>query len=167
MRFEVLGPGGGTWDAHIGPDRLWVDLDGGAETVDYRLRIEGRWLAGVVRGRTRWEELLLSLRFSARREPDVYNDHLVGLLKHADLTALRAVEAYERARRDEETIEVRHRGKVLRVSRYCPHGTEDLAETGVVVDGVLRCLGHNFDFDLDTGACLNARCEPLRVGVPG
>jgi len=167
MRFEVLGPGGGTWDAHIGPDRLWVDLDGGAETFDYRLRIEGRWLAGVVRGRTRWEELLLSLRFSARREPDVYNDHLVGLLKHADLTALRAVEAYERARRDEETIEVRHRGKVLRVSRYCPHGTEDLAETGVVVDGVLRCLGHNFDFDLDTGACLNARCEPLRVGVPG
>jgi L-ascorbate metabolism protein UlaG (beta-lactamase superfamily)/nitrite reductase/ring-hydroxylating ferredoxin subunit len=167
MRFEVLGPGGGTWDAHIGPDRLRVDLEGRAEAVDYRLRLDGRWLAGVVRGRTRWEELLLSLRFSARREPDLYNDHLVGLLKHADLAALRAVEEYEQGRRDEETIAVRHRGQVVRVSRYCPHGSEDLAETGVVVEGVLRCLGHNFDFDLDTGACLNARCDPLRVGVPG
>lgn len=163
LRLEVLGPGGGTWDAHIGPDELSVDLTGASENVDYRLRLDGRWLAGVVRGRTRWEELLLSLRFSARREPDLYNDYLVGLLKHADLEALRAVEDYERTRRDEETIVVRHRGQDVRVSRYCPHGTEDLAETGVVVDGVLRCLGHNFDFDLETGACLNARCEPLRI----
>lgn len=165
VRFEVLGPGGGTWDAHVGPDRMWVDLDGTAETVDYRLRLDGRWLAGVVRGRTRWEELLLSLRFTARREPDIYNDYLVGLLKHADLEALRAVEAYELTRRENETITVRHRGQDVRVSRFCPHGTEDLAETGVVVDGVLRCLGHNFEFDLDTGECLNARCDPLKVTV--
>ncbi len=166
VRFEVLGPGGGTWDAHVGPDRMWVDLEGSAESVDYRLRLDGRWLAGVVRGRTRWEELLLSLRFSARREPDIYNDYLVGLLKHADLEALRAVEAYETGRREHETITVRHRGRDLQVSRFCPHGTEDLSETGVVVDGVLRCLGHNFEFDLDTGECLNARCEPLQVGGP-
>ena len=165
VRFEVLGPGGGTWDAHIGPDRMRVDLDGTADTVDYRLRLEGRWLAGVISGRTRWEELLLSLRFSARREPDIYNDYLVGLLKHADLEALRAVEIYEQTRREEETIVIQHRGQELRVSRYCPHGTEDLAESGVVTDGVLRCLGHNFDFDLDTGACLNARCDPLQVAV--
>jgi UDP-MurNAc hydroxylase len=144
---------------------MWVDLDGTAETVDYRLRLEGRWLAGVVRGRTRWEELLLSLRFAARREPDIYNDYLVGLLKHADLEALRAVEAYELTRRENETITLRHRGRDVRVSRFCPHGTEDLAETGVVVDGVLRCLGHNFEFDLDTGECLNARCDPLKVTV--
>ena len=165
VRFEVLGPGGGTWDAHVGPDRMWVDLEGTAETVDYRLRLDGRWLASVVRGQTRWEELLLSLRFSARREPDIYNDYLVGLLKHADLEALRAVEAYELTRREHETITIRHRGRDLRVSRFCPHGTEDLAETGVVVGGVLRCLGHNFEFDLDTGACVNARCDPLQVTV--
>ena len=30
LRFEVTGPGGGTWDAHIGPDTVRVDLDGGA-----------------------------------------------------------------------------------------------------------------------------------------
>jgi UDP-MurNAc hydroxylase len=47
------------------------------------------------------------------------------------------------------------------VSRYCPHAGEDLQIGAVVSDGVLRCLGHNFDFDLSTGACLNARCDPL------
>ena len=65
------------------------------------------------RGRTRWEELLLSLRFSARREPDVYNDYLVGLLKHADLAALRAVEEFEAARDPEETIEVAARRQAV------------------------------------------------------
>ena len=47
------------------------------------------------------------------------------------------------------------------VSRYCPHAGEDLSHGAVIRDGVLRCLGHNFDFDLATGECLNARCDPL------
>lgn len=164
LRFEVTGPGGGTWDAHIGPDRVEVDLDGGRGPANYRLRLDARWLAGVVAGRTRWEELLLSLRFSARREPDRYNDYLVGLLKHADLAALRAVEAFEAARDPRETIMLpTGDGGTVEVSRYCPHAGEDLAETGVVVDGRLRCLGHNFEFDLATGECVNARCDPVVV----
>ena len=28
---------------------------------------------------------------------------------------------------------------------------------------MLRCLGHNFEFDLTTGECLNARSDPLTV----
>ncbi len=163
LRFDVLGAAGGTWDAHIGPDRVRVELDGGAGHADYRLSLDARWLEGVVSGRTRWEELLLSLRFSARREPDHYNDYLVGLLKHADLAALRAVEEFEAARDPFETVAVDHGDTQVQVSRYCPHAGEDLAETGVVVDGVLRCLGHNFEFDLETGECLNARCDPLTV----
>jgi UDP-MurNAc hydroxylase len=125
--------------------------------------MDARWLAGVVSGRTRWEELLLSLRFSARREPDRYNDYLVGLLKHADLAALRAVEEFEAARDPFEMIEIEQDGQRVSVSRYCPHAGEDLAETGVVTGGVLRCLGHNFEFDLRTGECLNARSDPLTV----
>jgi len=163
VRFEVTGPEGGVWDAHIGPGRVRVDLDGGSGNADYRLVLDGRWLDGVVSGRTRWEELLLSLRFSARRRPDRYNDYLVGLLKHADRAALRAVEAFEVARDPHETIEVTVDGRPLRVSRFCPHAGEDLAETGMVVGGVLRCLGHNFEFDLASGACLNARCDPIVV----
>ncbi|NUR09912.1 MAG: MBL fold metallo-hydrolase [Nocardioidaceae bacterium] len=163
VRFEVSGPGGGTWDAHIGPDRVRVDLAGGHSPAHYVLRLDGRWLAGVVTGRTRWEELLLSLRFSARREPDHYNDYLVGLLKHADLAALRAVEEFEATRDPFETIEVETEGRRVAVSRYCPHAGEDLAETAVVSGGVLRCLGHNFEYDLASGACLNARSDPLLV----
>jgi UDP-MurNAc hydroxylase len=151
------------WDAHIGPGRVVVDLDGGGGHADYRLTLDGRWLDGVVTGRTRWEELLLSLRFTARRQPDRYNDYLVGLLKHADRAALRAVERFEAARDPEETTEITVDGKQLRVSRYCPHAGEDLAATGVVVNGVLRCLGHNFEFDLSSGKCLNARCDPIVV----
>ena len=163
MRFEVLGAAGGTWDVHLGPDRAEVDLDGGDGPCDYRLRLESRWLAGVVDGRTRWEELLLSLRFSARREPDRYNDYLVGLLKHADLAALRAIEAYEEARDPDETMPLSVDGRQLEVGRFCPHSGEDLAEAGVVVGDKLRCLGHNFEFDLATGECINARCDPLTV----
>ena len=166
VRFEVLGPAGGTWDAHIGPDTVRVDTRGGAGAADYRITLDARWLAGVVSGRTRWEELLLSLRLSARREQDHYNDYLVGLLKHADLAALRAVEAYEHDRDRDETITVVHDGKPVEVGRYCPHAGEDLAETGVVENGRLRCLGHNFEFDLTTGECVNARCDPLPVTGP-
>jgi UDP-MurNAc hydroxylase len=163
LRFEVAGPAGGTWDVHLGPDRTTVDLDGGAGHADYLLRMDARWLAGVVSGRTRWEELLLSLRFSARREPDRYNDYLVGLLKHADIAALRAVEEFEAARDPFEMVEIEHEGQRVSVSRYCPHAGEDLAETAVVTGGVLRCLGHNFEYDLVTGECLNARSAPLTV----
>ncbi|GAB3255483.1 MBL fold metallo-hydrolase [Alteromonas gracilis] len=164
MRFEVAGPAGGVWDVHLGPDRLEVDLDGGDGPAGYVLRMDGRWLAGVVSGRTRWEELLLSLRFSARREPDHYNDYLVGLLKHADVAALRAVEAYEATRDPGETMRLRVGDRHLEVSRFCPHAGEDMAEIGLVVEGDrLRCLGHNFEFDLTTGACVNAACDPIRV----
>ena len=49
------------------------------------------------------------------------------------------------------------------MSRYCPHAGEDLSQSAVVSNGVLRCLGHNFEFDLATGECGNARCSPLTV----
>jgi UDP-MurNAc hydroxylase len=163
LRFEVLGPAGGTWDAHIGPDDVRVDLDGGDCHADYRLRLDARWLAPVIEGRVRWEELLLSLRFSARRDPDHYNDYLVGLLKHADLAALRAVEEFETHRDPDDTVDIERGGEHLRVSRFCPHAGEELAETAIVVDGRLRCLGHNFEFDLETGECVNARCDPISV----
>ena len=57
VRFRVLGAAGGTWDAHLGPDSVRVDLDGGQGHADYEITVDARWLAGVVSGRTRWEEL--------------------------------------------------------------------------------------------------------------
>jgi len=163
VRFEVEGSGGGRWDVHLGPERVRVDLDGRAREVQYRFRVASRWLEPVVAGRLGWEDLLLSLRFSAWRSPDLYNDYLVGLLKHADEQALLAVEAYETARVPDERIVVEGPDGPYEVSRFCPHAGEDLTHGGIVTGGVLRCLGHNFDFDLATGACLNARCDPLET----
>jgi nitrite reductase/ring-hydroxylating ferredoxin subunit len=178
VRFQVQGPGGGRWDVQLGPDKVRVDLTGGARPgeVQYRFEVGSRWLAAVIDGRIGWEDLLLSLRFSAWRSPDVYNDYLVGLLKHADASALAAVQRYETSRDDTETITVQTPGGAsYRVGRWCPHAGEDLAVGGVIQDGtqdgtqdgiqggVLRCLGHNFDFDLETGTCRNARCQPLQT----
>jgi nitrite reductase/ring-hydroxylating ferredoxin subunit len=100
----------------------------------------------------------------------VYNDYLVGLLKHADTEALQAVEHYETTRDRFETITVDTPDGRYEIGRWCPHAGEDLAIGAVIDGGVLRCPGHNFDFDLATGACPNARCDPLstrRSGPPG
>lgn len=163
LRVEALGPYGGRWDVRMGADGPTVDLTGSSAHADYTLRVEGRWLAAVLGRRIGWEDLLLSLRFAARRDPDVYNDYLFGLLKHANAPALHAVEAYESGRDDSETIVVQTADGPRRIGRYCPHAGEDLAEGAVVEGNRLRCLGHNFEFDLSTGECRNARCTPLFV----
>ena len=97
VRFEVDGPGGGRWDVHLHPDDVRVDLEGHASEIQYRFRVDSRWLAPVVTGHTTWDELLHSLRFSVSRDPDVPNDHLLWLLRHADRNSLLSIEAYERS----------------------------------------------------------------------
>ena len=161
VRFVVSGADGGTWDVELGPSECKVDLTGSTPHPGYRIRVDARWLDAVLTGRVRWEDLLLSLRISAWRDPDRYNDYLVGLLKHADAGALDAVERFEAERDPNETVTLSDGRRGWEVSRYCPHAGEDLTHGAVVRDGVLRCLGHNFDFDLATGECLNARCDPL------
>lgn len=166
LRLDVLGRNGGRWDVRIAPDGPTVQPAEETTHADYTLRLDGRWLAAVLTGRIGWEDLLLSLRFAARRDPDIYNDYLFGLLKHANVPALQAVEQYEAGRDAEETIIVHAADGPRRIGRYCPHAGEDLSEGAVVVGNTLRCLGHNFDFDLRTGQCLNARCVPLAVALP-
>jgi UDP-MurNAc hydroxylase len=161
VRFEVTGAHGGNWDVRMDESGLVVDLDGTAPAPEYTFTVAGRWLRLVLTGDVGWEDLLLSLRLSARRDPDQYNDYLIGLLKHANAPALRAVEEYETGRNTEEWIVVQDGASAFEVSRYCPHAGEDLTISAVVEDGVLRCLAHNFAFDLTSGACLNARCDAL------
>jgi nitrite reductase/ring-hydroxylating ferredoxin subunit len=161
VRFEVEGPAGGRWDVRLGPDRVRVDLSGRAHDVQYRFRLASRWLAPVIEGLVGWEDLLLSFRFSAWRDPDVYNDYLVGFLKHADRDAFRAVEAYDAGRDAEARILVQGEHGDYEVNRYCPHAGEDLSENGIVVGNSIRCLGHNYEFDLETGECRNGRCAAL------
>lgn len=169
-RFEVSGPHGGSWDVRMDESGLAVDLTGSAAEPEYTFTVEGRWLNAVLTSKIGWEDLLLSLRVTACRNPDRYNDYLIGLLKHANETALRAVEDYETGRDDDERITVVDGAASYEIGRYCPHAGEDLTVGAIVTDGVLQCLAHNFEFDLSSGSCLNARCEPLltkQVGGSG
>lgn len=160
--FEVQGPGGGSWAVDFRPESNGVYDELGS--CGYVYTFESRWLPSILSGAVPWEDFFLSLRFAAQRDPDVYNDHLLGLLKFADVDSLRAVEAFERAMNQGETIEITHAGQVYRVQRRCPHAGLDLLETGEVTeDGVLRCLGHHYEFDLETGQCLNGASRPLRT----
>jgi L-ascorbate metabolism protein UlaG (beta-lactamase superfamily)/nitrite reductase/ring-hydroxylating ferredoxin subunit len=169
VRFELTGEVEGRWDVDIRPEGIRVDLRGRAREPEYGFRLDARWLAPVICGQIAWEDLFLSLRFSAWRDPDVYNDYLIGLLKHAEPQALEAIATYELNRSTDEKIVVDAVTGRYEIARYCPHAGEDLAIGSAIAGGVIRCLGHNLEFDLATGACLNARCDPLvtrRLAAP-
>lgn len=161
VRFEITGPYGGSWDVRFAPEGLKVGAAPLADRPHYRITTAGRWLDSVLTGKLAWEDLLISFRLSLYRDPDVYNDYLVGLLKHANAPALQAVEAYETGRDESERIIVTSGGRSYDIPRYCPHAGEDLVVGAVVRDGRLHCLAHNFAFDLATGECVNARCANL------
>jgi UDP-MurNAc hydroxylase len=161
VRFELTGEVEGRWDVDFRPEGVRVDLRGRTRQPEYGFRLGSRWLAPVIWGQIAWEDLFLSLRFSAWRDPDIYNDYLIGLLKHAETEALETIETYEQNRSTDEKIVVHAPGGRYEIGRYCPHAGEDLAIGSAVTGGVIRCLGHNLEFDLATGVCLNARCDPL------
>lgn len=161
VRFEITGPNGGVWDVDFSPDGLTVSEAAPGTRPHYRITTASRWLDGVLTGRMAWEDLLISFRLSLYRDPDVYNDYLVGLLKHANAPALRAVEAYETQRDESERITVGWGGGRYDIPRYCPHAGEDLSVGAIIRDGQVHCLAHNFAFDLATGACVNARAANL------
>lgn len=163
--FNILGPGGGQWSVDFREDSMGVLS--GSEDCAYTYQFESRWLPTILSGETPWEDFFLSLRFEAWRDPDVYNDHLLGLLKFADPAALDPVEKFERTLSEaggqgRETFLLRADGRNYRVQRRCPHAGQDLSETGQVLEGaVLRCLAHHYEFDLNSGSCLNGRSGPL------
>ena len=112
-----------------------------------------------------WDELMLSLRFSAYRNPDTFESQL------ADFMRLKArdLEAYPRPTR-RERVRVEVGGQAYEVDRFCPHQGGDLAQ-GVIIDGCLVCPRHGWTYDLaDGGRCLNIdatiNAVPLEVKPP-
>ncbi len=160
--FEIEGPGGGQWAVDFRPSSQGVFQK--IEDCAYRYRFSSRWLVPLLEGKLTWEDFFLSLRFSAWRNPDQYNDHLLGLLKFAEPMALQAVEKYETTLSSQEMITVQSGGKTFQVQRYCPHAGQDLLHVGEVLPGdIICCLGHHYEFDLTTGKCLTGNCPSLHV----
>lgn len=158
--FDILGAGGGQWAVDFRSNSQGVfDQIGDCH---YKYQFASRWLLPLLNGTLPWEDFFLSLRFHACRNPDLYNDHLLGLLKFAHPAALEAVETYESAMASAERIAIHLEGRNYLVQRHCPHAGVDLLEAGEVLPGgILRCLGHHYEFDLNTGKCLNGNCRSL------
>ena len=160
--FEIQGPGGGDWHVDFREGQQGVGK--GLEDCGYIYSFESRWLEPILNEEVPWEDFFLSLRFKARRNPDQYNDHLLGLLKFADRVALEEVQKFETTPKSDEMITVHSDGKTYSVSRYCPHAGNDLLKTGEVLPGgIFRCLAHHYDFDLNTGECITSVCDALKV----
>lgn len=158
--FDIVGPGGGQWAVDFRPGSIGVFDEVGE--CGYRYRFASRWLPPLLDGTIPWEDFFLSLRFQASRNPDIYNDHLLGLLKFSWPQALQAVESYETSMDSTERIQIHAEGRNYLVQRYCPHAGQDLLDAGEVLPGgILRCLAHHYDFNLETGECLNGNCKSL------
>ncbi|MGI8823390.1 MAG: Rieske 2Fe-2S domain-containing protein [Acidimicrobiia bacterium] len=157
LRFDIEGDGGGIWLVGIGED-CWVSRGAVDSPFNYRYRFHSRWLKRILFDHVPWEDFFLSLRFLAARKPDVYNDHLLGLLKFNDRGSLREVEKYERRESDETIVVTTPDGTSYEINRYCPHAGASL-EGGTIEGHILTCLNHHYEFDLDTGVCLTGDCE--------
>jgi UDP-MurNAc hydroxylase len=98
--------------------------------------------------------LFLSLRFSAWRPGD-YCEELFSFLKSLNFERLAVLEAYLTEKRTATPIDDEIAIGDYMVQRRCPHKGADLGRFGEVDGCVLTCNMHGWQFDLDTGACLN------------
>jgi len=106
-------------------------------------------------------ELFLSCRFTAYRAGP-YNEYLYTFFKSLSLERMTYAEAYyESQTADDEIDWVTVDGWV--VEARCPHQRAKLDRVGSVCDGVLTCSLHGWQFDLETGACLNSEGAHIRV----
>src|SRR2546427_12023758 len=82
LRFVVQGSYGGDFLVKCTPRKLTVERTEG-QSAQYTTYLDAIWLNQILHLNLAWEDFLLSLRFSAERDPDVYNDHLLSWLKFA------------------------------------------------------------------------------------
>jgi UDP-MurNAc hydroxylase len=100
------------------------------------LEVPPRVLRAVIDGAVGWEEALLSMRVRLRRDPDVFDSRLMGLLRYGN----EPVQTLHMTREMASTETIERDG--LRLQRFCPHGSEDLTYA-TISDGVLECPRHH------------------------
>ena len=145
-------------------EQIIIDFKGGKDSVRYlnpwddyfyEFILESRWLNLILDKEITWEDLFLSLRFKAKRQPDEYSEHLMAFLKLAEPDAHKNYEDFHFNKDlDEEVFILKHDKKKYKCQKYCPHAKADLSN-GEVVDGNLVCPRHHWKFSLEDGKCLN------------
>jgi UDP-MurNAc hydroxylase len=159
--FEIQGPHGGHWLVDFRKDRDVVSrVEPG--TYPYAFYIESRFLQAVLDGRLTFDALFLSLRFAAHRDPDLYSEDLMTLLKRDDRESLKLIENHLRGGGKTEYIEIESEGRRYRIEKFCPHAGGNLQRADVR-DGVITCPVHGWKFRLSDGHCLTARYRNLEV----
>jgi UDP-MurNAc hydroxylase len=159
--FDIQGPHGGRWLVDFRKDR---DVVSRAEpgTYPYAFYIESRFLQAVLDGRLTFDALFLSIRFAAHRDPDLYSEDLMTLLKRDDRESLKLIESHLRGEGKKEYIEIESDGRRYRIEKFCPHAGGNL-QRAEVRDGVVTCPVHGWKFRLSDGHCLTARYRSLEV----
>jgi UDP-MurNAc hydroxylase len=104
--------------------------------------------------------LFLSLRFSAWRPGD-YCEELFSFLKSLNPERLAVLEEYLAKKQAATPIDDEIAIGEYMVERRCPHKGADLGRFGEVDGCVLTCNMHGWQFDLETGACLNHADHPI------
>jgi len=124
------------------------------ENFFYKLEFDSRLLKLILDRKLTWEQLLLSIRFKATRNPDIYNEALIVFLRFADANSYKAYELYETRKDFSDTFLLEHEGKKYEVQRYCPHAMGDLSK-GRIIDGCIVCPNHGWTFSIKDGQCVS------------
>ena len=105
-------------------------------------------------------EIFLSARFRAHRDGP-YNEYIYTFFKCLSIERMAYCEGYYASR---STGDETFRCGAYEVQRRCPHLRADLQRFGTLRDGhVLHCQVHGWEFDLDSGRCLNADLPEHRI----
>ena len=124
------------------------------EDYFYTLKIKSKILNLILTKKLSWEQLLLSLRFNASRNPDIFNEFLVVFLRFAYPPSYKQFELYEKRKNLSDMFILNHNGEKFQVQKYCPHAMGDLSK-GQIKDDYIICPNHGWQFSLKDGSCLN------------
>jgi UDP-MurNAc hydroxylase len=106
--------------------------------------------------------LFLSLRFSAWR-PGEYCEELFSFLKSLNAERLAVLERHIAEKQSAVPTEDEAVFGPFAVQRRCPHKGADLSRFGELDGCTLTCNMHGWQFDLESGKCLNAADHDIRV----
>lgn len=128
-------------------------------TENYTFTVPEYALRQILDETIQWEEALLSGRIKLHRNDDVFDMHLMSLLRYGG--SPKQIEKIVDEQKVKEMIENKA-VPGLRHQRYCPHAGEDLVDVAVC-NGVIECPRHHWKWDVQTGKCIEGGDLNIKV----